>query len=145
MFRKPFGVKKCRIPKSIEYKLGTIKTINNNTFFKYYINPFKFGENIHKKYKSKKIEKKSLNILYYDENLNNEENSDICAFISMNIDGTFYGCHYFELFKIVLEKIKNTEKNFIIICSDSSSKKIFNFFSNINIISRYYIFCYNKK
>jgi len=25
----------------------------------------------------------------------------------MNINGTFYGCHYFELFKIVCEKIKN--------------------------------------
>ena len=51
------------------------------------------------------MKKYNLNILYYDENLRDKgENSDNCTFFDLNINGTFYGCHYFELFKIVCEK-----------------------------------------
>lgn len=71
-----------------------------------------FGKSIENSYKEiNKIKKYNLNILYYDEHLRNEEeNSDNCSFIEMNINGTFYGCHNFELFKIICEKIKNKNK-----------------------------------
>ena len=84
-----------------------------------------------------------MNIIYYDENLKNPENSDNCSFFDMNINGTFYGCHYFELFKIVCEKIKNTKKEFILISSGSCSKKVFEHCSNIEEIREYYIYCFN--
>jgi len=146
----------CNLIISFDYKIYNYKICDYKDFIE------KLEKNINDKYKlegscsniqrnkyespkQKKIPKRNLNILFYDENINNEENSDICAFISLNIDGTFYGCHYFELFKIILEKIKNTKKNFILICSGSSSKKIFDYCSNISIINSYYIFCYNKK
>ena len=59
-----------------------------------------------------KPKKYNLNILYYDEHLkNDEENSDNCSFIVMNTNGTFYGCHNFELFKIVCDKLKKPKKN----------------------------------
>ena len=45
------------------------------------------------------------------KNLLNKENSDNCTFLSMNMNGTFYGCHYFELFKIVCEKKKEIKTN----------------------------------
>ena len=61
------------------------------------------------------IKKFDLNIIYYDENLKNKENNDNCSFFEMNINGTFYGCHYFELFKIICEKIKNKKKEFILL------------------------------
>ena len=89
------------------------------------------------------IKKYDLNIIYYDENLKNPENSDNCSFFDMNINGTFYGCHYFELFKIVCEKIKNTKKEFILISSGSCSKKVFEHCSNIEEIREYYIYCFN--
>ena len=87
----------------------------------------------------------NLNILYYDENLNNEENSDNCSFLFMNINGTFYGCHYFELFEKVLEKIKNNKKEFILICSGSSSEKIFDYCSNAQELKEFYIYCFKKE
>ena len=60
------------------------------------------------------IKKYDLNIIYYDENIKNKENNDNCTFFDMNINGTFYGCHYFDLFKIVCEKIKNKKKRIYI-------------------------------
>ena len=87
----------------------------------------------------------NLNILYYDENLNNEENSDNSSFFFMNTNGTFYGCHYFELFEKVLEKIKNNKKEFILLCSGSSSEKIFDYCSNVQELKEFYIYCFEKK
>ena len=82
------------------------------------------------------IKKYNLNILYYDEHLRDgEENSDNCSFIEMNINGTFYGCHNFELFKIICEKIKNKNKEFILLSSGSAAKKIYDYCSNIKEIS----------
>ena len=94
-----------------------------------------------------KNEKKKfdLNIIYYDENLKNEENNDNCTFFDINTNGTFYGCHYFELFKIICEKIKSRNKEFILISSGSCSKKVFNYCKTIKEIREYYIYCFNLK
>ena len=92
------------------------------------------------------MKKYNLNILYYDENLRDKgENSDNCTFFDLNINGTFYGCHYFELFKIVCEKIVGNKKEFILLCSGSSAKKIFDYCSTIKEIREYYIYCYFKE
>ena len=45
----------------------------------------------------------------------------------MNLNGTFYGCHYFELFEKVCEKIKRNKTEFILITSGVSAEKIFDF------------------
>ena len=96
-----------------------------------------------KKHKNEK--KYNLNIIYYDEHLRDEEeNSDNCSFIEMNINGTFYGCHNFKLFKLVCEKIKNNQKQFILISSGSAAKKIYDYCSNINEIREYFIYCWLK-
>ena len=63
----------------------------------------------------------------------------------MNINGTFYGCHNFELFKIICEKIKNKNKEFILLSSGSAAKKIYDYCSNIKEIREYYIYCYYKE
>ena len=90
--------------------------------------------------KKSKIKKYNLNILYYDEHLNdNEENSDNCSFIEMNTNGTFYGCHNFELFKIVCEKIVKSKKEFILLSSGSSAQKIYDYCLNMKEIREYYI------
>ena len=100
-------------------------------------------KSLEKEEKNNIIKKYDLNIIYYDENLKNPENSDNCTFFDMNINGTFYGCHYFELFKIVCEKIKNKKKEFILISSGSCSKKVFEYCSDIKEIREYYIYCFN--
>ena len=46
--------------------------------------------------------KLQLNIIYYDENLKNTENNLNTSFFKLNIKGTFYGCHNFQLFKYIL-------------------------------------------
>ena len=106
-----------------------------------------FGKSIENSCKEiNKIKKYNLNILYYDEHLRDEEeNSDNCSFIEMNINGTFYGCHNFELFKIICEKIKNKNKEFILLSSGSAAKKIYDYCSNIKEIREYYIYCYYKE
>ena len=63
----------------------------------------------------------------------------------MNINSTFYGCHNFELFKIICEKIKNKNKEFILLSSGSAAKKIYDYCSNIKEIREYYIYCYYKE
>jgi len=87
----------------------------------------------------------NLNILYYDENLKDDYNNENCAFFEMNIKGTFYGCHYFELFKIVCEKITKSKKEFILITSGSLAKKIFDYCSDIDQIREYFIYCFNQE
>ena len=42
-------------------------------------------------------------------------------------------------------KIQNLKKDFILICSGSSSEKIFNYCLNINEFKQYYIYCFNKE
>ena len=93
--------------------------------------------------KEKKIKKYNLNIIYYDENLKNKENSENSSFFDMNINGTFYGCHHFELFKTVCKKIKNNQKEFILITSGSSAQKIIDYCSKYKFIREYYIYCFN--
>ena len=87
------------------------------------------------------VVKLELNIIYYDENLRNKENSVYCSFFKMNVKGTFYGCDSFQLFKYILKKIKNSKKDFVLISSGRSANEIFNFCSDIQEIKYYYIFC----
>ena len=95
---------------------------------------------------SKSSQKYNLNILYYDEKLIKlDENKDICTFFEMNLNGTFYGCHYFELFEKVYEKIKRNKTEFILISSGVSAEKIFDFCSNMKEIREYYIYCHEKE
>ena len=97
---------------------------------------------------SKKPFKKQiiLNILYYDESLlDKEENNDNCSFLQINTKGTFYGCHNFDLFKNVCEKIKKGGKEFILLSSGSSAEKIFNYCMNMKEIREFYIYCYLKE
>ena len=96
--------------------------------------------------KKQKNEKKyNLNIIYYDEHLKDEEeNADNCSFIEMNINGTFYGCHNFELFKIVCDKLQKNQKQFILISSGSAAKKIYDYCSNVKEIREYFIYCWLK-
>ena len=83
-----------------------------------------------------------LNILYYDEYLlKNIHLSDYCAYIQMNIDGTFYGCHKMGLFNSVSEKVRLSDREFILITSGSSAEYIYNKISNIKNIREYYILC----
>ena len=90
--------------------------------------------------------KYNLNILFYDENLKkNDENKDICTFFEMNLNGTFYGCHYFELFEKVCEKIRRNKAEFILISSGASAEKIFDYCSKMKEIGEYYIYCSEKE
>ena len=86
----------------------------------------------------------SLNIIHYDENLRKTaENNGCCSFFKSEVDGTFYGINNFELFTYICHKIQQNNKKFILICSGSCAKKIFDYCSQINIeqIPIYYIFC----
>ena len=62
----------------------------------------------------------------------------------MNTNGTFYGCHNFELFKIVCEKLVKSKKEFILLSSGSCAQKIYDYCSNIKEIREYFIYCFLK-
>ena len=128
---------------SVEFKLNKISySINEENFLSNEEKLFL----LQKYWKNKIIFKKyNLNILYYDEHLkDNEENCDNETFFEMNNNGTFYGCHNFELFKIVCEKIIGNKKEVILLTSGSSAQKIFDYCSNIKEIREYYIYCFDK-
>ena len=93
------------------------------------------------------ISKLPLNIIYYDTNLRDKggENSNNCTFFQMNTEGTFYGCHNFDLFQLVCEQIKQRDKKFILLCSGRAAENIFNYCGQIEQIREYYIFCFKKE
>ena len=83
-----------------------------------------------------------LNILYYDESLLKDMTlSDFCAFIQMNIAGTFYGCHKMNLFDLVSQKVRSSDREFILITSASSAENIYSKIYNFFNIREYYILC----
>ena len=119
------------------------KDVSSNSSFKDEKNEKESLENKDEEEKNER-KKLDLNIIYFDENLKNEENNDYCTFFDMNINGTFYGCHYFELFKIICEKIKNKNKEFILISSGSCLQKVFDYCKKMKEIREYFIFCFKK-
>ena len=118
--------------------------INNNTQaqFQNLCNKFNYINAINN---FNSIIKLELNILYYDETLKiSFENNNNCSFFKANTKGTFYGCHYFQLFQYVCECIKYSRKEFILITSGSSAEKIFNYCQDIEEIKAYIIYCGDK-
>ena len=106
-----------------------VKSYNSENLINYYI---------------PKQQKLKLNILYYDESLiENMNASDYCAYLQMNIQGTFYGCHNLFMFYSICNKIKKSDRDFILISSGSSFEKIYEFIKENNKIREYYIYCYN--
>ena len=97
--------------------------------------------NIDFNYQHSSIMKYYLNIIYYDENLKTPENYYNCAFFQMNTKGTFYGCHSFELFRNICDKIKDTQKEFVLISSGRGANQIFNYCYDIEEIREYFIYC----
>ena len=120
---------------------NNLNMINKNTEEQYKQLCEKIQKDSENKYSS--VMKLLLNIIYYDENLKSEENYLNCSFFQLNIKGTFYGCHNFELFRTVCDKIKNNEKEFILISSGKAANKIFNYCYDIPEIREYYIYCNN--
>ena len=60
--------------------------------------------------------KMKLNIIYYSDSLLKDmETSDYCAYLQMNIKGTFYGCHNMNLLNLICEKIRKSDRDFILI------------------------------
>ena len=92
--------------------------------------------------------KYNFNVIHYDEALTKRaENNICCSFFKTKLAGTFYGVNNFNLFKYICHKIQQNSKYFILICSGSSSQKLFQYLqqNNINNIYIYYIFCFNTK
>ena len=87
-----------------------------------------------------------LNILYYDERLQDKgENSDNSAFFRMNTIGTFYGCHNLDLLRKVCDKISKSGNMFILISSGSAAEKIYPMCINNNYIRECFIYCSYKE
>jgi len=89
------------------------------------------------------LKKYKINIIYYDENLTNIENNRYCSYFKLILEGAFYGINDFNLFKYICHKIQQNSRNFILISSGSSAKKIYDYCENKNIsnIKIYLIFC----
>ena len=136
--------RKNKIRPNIE-NINDFNNMNLNSSEERLFSEIKNNNNLQINIENNSYNKCKLNILYYDENLKNkDENKDICTFFEMNLLGTFYGCHYFELFKNICEKIKRNKIKFILISSGSSAEKIFDYCSNIDEIREYYIYCSEK-
>ena len=90
--------------------------------------------------------KMKINIIYYSESLLKDmELSDYCAFLQMNINGTFYGIHNMNLLNLIYNKIRNSDRDFILITSGSAAEKVYQKISNLMNIKEYYIYCFYKE
>ena len=96
-------------------------------------------------YYTPKKDKMKLNIIYYSDSLLKDmETSDYCAYLQMNIQGTFYGCHNMNLLNLICDKIRKSDRDFILITSGSSAEKVYNKISSLSNIKEYYIYCIYK-
>ena len=96
-------------------------------------------------YYTPKKDKTKLNIIYYSDSLLKDmETNDYCAYLQMNIQGTFYGCHNMNLLNLVCDKIRKSDRDFILITSGSSAEKVYNKISSLSNIKEYYIYCIYK-
>ena len=90
--------------------------------------------------------KMNLNIIYYSDSLLKDmELSDYCAFLQMNINGTFYGIHNMNLLNLIYNKIRKSDRDFILITSGSSAEKVYQKLGNLTNIREYYIYCFLKE
>ena len=74
----------------------------------------------------KLLSKYNLNIIFYDGDINNVNNQEICSYFKLKLEGTFYGVDDYNLFKYIYNQIQKNNKYFILLCSGACAKDSFN-------------------
>ena len=84
-----------------------------------------------------------VNLIYFDSNITNSENYQYFNNFKVNIVGGFYGIDDINIFISYLEKIKEKEIPFLVLCSGSGGKNIIPICKKYSFIKEVIIFCYN--
>jgi len=84
-----------------------------------------------------------VNLIYFDENINNRENYRYYNNFNIDVVGGFQGIDKLDLFERYLEAIKIKEIPFIVISSGSSGKDIIPICKKFSFVKEVIIFCRN--
>ena len=104
----------------------------------------KIGDIFNRCFPDKLKEKEEVEFIYESKKITSESTiNKIINYYGKKIK--IYFSHNFELFKIVLEKIKNNQKEFILITSGSSAEKIIDYCYKFQFVRECYIYCFNLK
>ena len=89
-----------------------------------------------------------VNLIHFDSNITNSENYEYFNNFKVDVVGGFYAIDYINIFRCYLEKIKEKNISFIVLCSVSSGKHIIPICKKHSFIKEVIIFClhysYNK-
>ena len=67
-----------------------------------------------------------LNLIHYDKNLKNEENTEYYRYFSINIVGSYYAFDDFDMFKYFISKLNKSSFccSYILMTSGSEAEKV---------------------
>ena len=84
-----------------------------------------------------------VNLIHFDSNITNSENYEYFNNFKVDVIGGFYAIDDINIFKNYLEKIKEKDIPFIVLCSGSAGKDIIPICKKYSFIKEVIIFCFN--
>ena len=85
----------------------------------------------------------NVNLIHFDKNMTNPENYDYFNNFKVDVVGGFYAIDDINIFRNYLEKIKEKDIPFIVLCSGSAGKDIIPICKKYPFIKEVIIFCLN--
>ena len=83
-----------------------------------------------------------INLIHYDKNLKNEENTEYYRYFSINIVGSYYVFDDFDMLRLFISKLNQIPFpcSYILMTSGSESEKVLEEFSNFDFLIEFIIF-----
>ena len=107
-------------------------------------NFIKIKAKIHSLHKKIQREKLYINLIFFDENITNDENKKIYDYFQLNVVGGFHGFSDINILKKYFTKFEENNLPFILISSGSSFNKIINICLDKKFIITIIIYCHLK-
>jgi len=88
-----------------------------------------------------------LNLIHYDKNLKNEENTEYYRYFSINIVGSYYAFDDFDMLKYFISKLNKSSFccSYILMTSGSEAEKVLEEFNKYDFLIEFIIFYFKGK
>ena len=87
-----------------------------------------------------------INLIHYDKNLKNEENTEYYRYFSINIIGSYYAFDDFDMLRLFISKLNQIpfSSSYILMSSGSESEKVLEELNKFDFLIEFIIFSKNK-
>ena len=85
----------------------------------------------------------NVNLIHFDSKMTNPENYQYFNNFKVDVVGGFYAIDDINIFRNYLEKIKEKDIPFIVLCSGSAGKDIIPICKKYTFVKEVIIFCFN--